>query len=767
MFKNRLGILTAMLAACFLLVAGRLWQLQVTRYAKYHALTTRDQTERMVPALRGPIVDRHGMTLAEDRPCYDLSVRLERVNLQHVTLEEVKAVRALAKNPQDRDAQFERITARLKAEPFVNSLAATVQRSDEEVATGMLKALDTVARNWASPRTPLRIVSAVDEKIWLGLRAAHEDIFRAESPYGGQPFPGLVCTVSTRRIYPHGNLASFVIGALGELSQDDEEALKTDGILLENAAMRSRMWTQIRNRLDDERAEKLEQILRIDPRELLDLNELYTVLSRLRPAERAAAATLGLAEPLRWSERPPRVRLTEPEALWLGVGLPVNVSKNMLPNRIIGEQGVERYRNDLLRGKSGMKIRNADNAAGGDDENLGFRRNSQPREGETVALTLSAAWQKAVESALKCQTRPGAAVVVDVKTGDVLALASYPDFDPNLFAPPRDGAERQEKLKALLDDPNKPLLNRAIAEQYPLGSVMKTLVAAVALERGAVSTTETFQCPGYIIEGGQKFRCDDSRAHGTVNIYKALRCSCNVTFHQIGARMGVETMAPYMKTILGRRSGIDLPGEVSGIYPDREWRLKTWPNNPAARVWSRGNDFQLSIGQGLMTSTVLQAALMMAAVANDGVVVTPRLWLEAPPAPQRSLGVSGANLAIVREGLDEVVNVNRPGERGTAYTPFHDHGELAVRVAGKTSTAEHKKDAEPHAWFAGYAPADNPQVAFAVLLEEGGHGGAAAAPVAYKFLRDVYGTKTAPVKNPGGPEEEKKVALNNLVEARP
>ncbi|HYF52370.1 MAG TPA: penicillin-binding transpeptidase domain-containing protein [Planctomycetota bacterium] len=750
LFRSRLTVLALLFGCCFFVVFCRLWQLQITRYQTYHALATRgEKTEKMVPALRGPIFDRNGEELAADRPYYDISVRVGDLKFERFSMDRVRTARERFKDDSAlRNAEFERLAGELCSESFVRDLAQTLHREEMEVAEGLIKAIDSVTRTppWASPKTPLRIVGGVDEKTWLALRAAHEDTFRGPAVQQHVPFPGLACTISTRRVYPHGKLACFVLGALGELGRDEDEALKKDGILLENASARRRYWEQIRDNMDDERADKLERLLRIHPRDIRELTDLYAALRKLRPQELETAATLGLAEPLRWMERPPRMALTEPEMLWTGVGLPLTAARNSLPNRTIGELGVERWYNDWLRGKSGMKIRGAIEES--TDDALQFRRNSQPREGDALALTISLTWQRAVERVLLSQEHKGAIVVLDVKTGDVLAMASNPAFDPNLFSPPRDGRERQERLRALLDDPNKPLLNRAIAEQYPLGSVMKSLVAAVALERGLVSPHETFECPGYIMEGRQKFRCDDSRAHGTVNLFKALRCSCNVTFHQIGARIGVENLSPYARQIFGKRSGVELPGEAPGIFPDRDWRMRAYPTNPAARVWTRGQEYLLAIGQGQFSCTVMQAAQLMAAIANDGTVVAPRLWLDGPRPPSRSLGISSHNLAIVRQGLDEVVNVNTPGARGTAYSPFHEQGpDLAIRVAGKTSTAEHKKGAQSHAWFAGYAPADRPQVAFAIVLEEAGHGGAAAAPLIYRILRDVYGTRLNPVGN--------------------
>ena len=806
MFKTRIGILSIVLAFSFLLVLGRMWQLQVTRYEKYHALATRDRSaEQMVPALRAQIVDRFGETLAEDRAVHDISVRVDGLKLSFVQVPEILALHAKylrdalpdtpqptansqqpAANTTDYELEFKLLTARLPEEPFVRDMALTLHRDEDEVVAGVLRALNAVGKGWASPHAALQIVNDVDEKVWLGLRALHEDAFRqqlfsgqsqkpasgielGDGSAGGSAainvsvsagtlpfFPGLVCTVSVRRVYPHGSLGCFVVGAVGELSTNDEEELRHDGILFDNAMAREQYWDHLRENMDDETAARLENILHADVRdpELSSLGELYNALTHLTATERQTVAAMGLSEPVRWMSRPPRMRLSEAELLWLGVGMPASTTKNRLPNRIVGELGVERLYNETVRGKSGMKLRSFQYSDTDAEDDLNYRSNSMPQEGAPIALTLSMRWQSAVEKALKAQENLGAAVVLDVKTGEVLAMASFPDFDPNLFSPPRSGVERQEKLRALLSDPNKPMLNRAISEQYPLGSVMKSLIAAVALEKGLVTTDETFNCPGYIIEGGQKFHCDDSRAHGTVNLLKAIRCSCNVTFHQIGARIGVENLGPFAKLLMGQRTGIDLPGEVPGIYPDRAWRMKAYPNNPSARVWTRGSDFQLAIGQGQMTTTVLQAASLMATISNGGYVVTPHVWLDAPAATPRYLGVSPANLDIVREGLDEVVNVGRAGERGTAYAPFHEHGpELAVRVAGKTSTAEHRKGAKPHAWFAGYAPADHPQIAFAVLLEEAGHGGAVAAPVAYQFLKEIYGTRNSPVKDPGGPEK--------------
>ncbi|HLX64723.1 MAG TPA: penicillin-binding transpeptidase domain-containing protein [Planctomycetota bacterium] len=755
MFKTRIGILSLLFGLCFLAVIGRLFQLQVLRFDQYRALSARDSNDRRIQAAaRADIVDRDGNVLAEDRPFFDIAVRVDRLNLRAVTLDEIKKDRELSLTPEQRKAHVDGFIQRLTSDPFVVNLATTLKVDRADIARSVFVALDNVARKppWAAESAAQTIAQGVDEDTWLSLRSVHEDGFRNAALIFGKdsqkvkdvaepPFPGLVCTVSTRRVYPRGAFACFVLGCVNDLNEQDEDQLRQYGVLLESPALRAAAWVKTREALNKSPAQaaQLADIFHEDPLQIDDIGRLYDLMSRLSPQERDAAARLGLADQIKWTQRPPRVKLNEPELLWLGVGLPTSAVHLSLLNRTIGESGAERYYNDFLRGKHTLKFSDASIANLALPSNL--QNDAEPREGKPLRLTISSAWQEAAEKALQDQPNRGAIIVLDARSGEVLAMTSNPGFDPNVFTPPRNGPKRQEEILALLNNPDKPLLNRAIAGEYPLGSIMKTIVAAAALERGQLTPDETFECPGYIKEGGQIFHCDGNHAHGTVNVYKGLRCSCNVMFHQVGARVGVENLGPYAKLFLGKRTGIDLPFERGGVYPDRAWRIATFPNNPQARVWTRGNDFQLAIGQGQMSSTVLQAAVIMAAMANGGNVVTPRISLDGEAAPPVPLGVSERNLNIVRRGLDECVNVGTPGERGTAYTAFHANGTLAVHVAGKTSTAEHKKGAQPHAWFAGYLPNEKRPIAFAVMLEEAGHGGAVAAPIAVKMLKEIYGTK--------------------------
>ena len=762
MFKNRIGIVALMLGFFFLIALGRLFQLQVLRYEKYHALSQRDKggdAQKLIPASRAAILTRDGIVVGEDRPFFDIAIRVDRLKLERVTLDDVKKARESAKSADERKAQGEVLVSQLKSESFVINLAETLKSDRDELARGVFTALDNVARKWASAASVQTIAQSIPADIWLQLKSTHEDGFRNNVLLYGKdaskvadlnepPFPGLVCTLSTRRVYPRGPFACAVLGCVNDMNEQEESQLRQYGVLLESFDARAKAWTETRNALTWTESSSLAELFGDDPREIDDIGHLYRLLEKLNPAERGSVTRLGMAEQLKWVQRPPRVKLNDSELLWLGVGLPISAVHNSLGNRTIGEMGIERTYNDSLRGKHTLRLNEAEYR----DFALpiSFQNDVEPRSETPLTLTISSAWQEAAEMALQSQERPGGIVVMDVKDGAILAMASNPTFDPNVFTPPRTGAKRQEQLAALATDPNKPLLNRTIDGEYALGSIMKSIVMAVALDRGQLTPEETFECPGYIKEGGQIFHCDGNHAHGTVNVYKCLRCSCNVMSHQVGARIGVENLAPYAKLIFGKRTGIDLPFEKSGVYPDRAYRIRTTPAGKPVRPWTRGNDFQLAIGQGEMNSTVIQAAVLMAAISNGGNVVTPHICAEAPGSgavslmPPVSMGLSARSLNIVRQGLDECVNTGTPGERGTCYTAFHGSGDLPLRVAGKTSTAEHKKGSVPHAWFAGYFPVDNPRIAFVVMLEEAGHGGAVAGPVAYKMLREMYGTKASP-----------------------
>jgi penicillin-binding protein 2 len=348
--------------------------------------------------------------------------------------------------------------------------------------------------------------------------------------------------------------------------------------------------------------------------------------------------------------------------------------------------------------------------------------------------------QRAAEQAFAISGHAGAAVVMKVETGEILVMASAPAFDPNVFA-----ERKGEAVRELLSDDRRPLLNRAIAATYPPGSILKPLVALAALEEGKVRPDERFECSGKLQVGRWTFHCDQKRAHGDVGLIEAIGRSCNVTFYQLGQRCGVDMLAAWAREVgLGEPTGIDLPGEAAGLFPTRQWKARMFADRPGEAGWTLGNDMHLAIGQGYIRVTPLQMCVMMAWVANGGRRVVPRL-AEGETAAVRPPGraLSPQALDVVRRGLWHTVNCGTPGNRGTAYSAFHEGGaELSVTVAGKTGTADHGiSGREPHAWFCGYAPFERPEVAFAVLVEYGGHGGAMAAPIAKQILKARYDGK--------------------------
>ena len=777
MFKTRIYFLAGVLGLMYLTAMGRLAYLQLWKGGYYREVQARNnRSEQLVPGVRKDITTRDGVVVAHDSPSLDISVVVGALKLETLKLEEVCQVResyvdpvkesfkdqdayeaAFKQNKERREAALDQLSERLVSEPWVLEVALRTSRTKEEVATNLFKAMDMVGRKWARARDPQTMLRGIDEATWTALRAVQEDQFEKNNaalavaslgtmdnsftPQVTQQIKGLVCTHSVHREYPQGKFLAHVLGFNSEMAPNQMAQLREDGVLTDHLDARTKVWTELKERLDDRQASIVTPLLGNDPRDM-DLAELMTGLRKLDPLQRRTVSVQGLSDPVRWSAQPPRVILTEPEKVWMmadGDDMYRKSTQACLTDTRIGETGIECWYNQFLRGKHTLKYGlSLDKTA----TNLAFSDNAPEQNESGLRLTIDSHWQKAAEDVLRSQAHPAAIVVMNCRTGEILALASFPDFDPNFFTPPRDGVERQKQIKAILEDTEKPLLNRACSDQYPLGSIMKSLVAAVALEKGLTNETETFDCPGYLQIGKYKYHCDGHRSHGRVNITEALRRSCNVFFYHQGARVGVEELGLYAHRIgFGQRTGIDLPAEVGGIFPDKPWRMKAYPNSPWDQSWSMGKDFHLAIGQGYLAVTPLQACELMSVLANGGYAVTPHLNRDAVLPPSRQVGFSPRTLAIVRQGLDECVNFGTPGARGTAYTPFHDNsqGPMPVRVVGKTSTADVGSTGQtPHAWFAGYAPAENPEISFAVFVANAGHGGEIAAPLAAKMIRKAW-----------------------------
>ncbi len=406
----------------------------------------------------------------------------------------------------------------------------------------------------------------------------------------------------------------------------------------------------------------------------------------------------------------------------------------------VGKTALERTYEPYLRGQKGRRLVEVDVQG-----KLLRQLQVEPAyPGNKIYLTIDRELQRAADEAFADQS--GAAVALDVKTGEVLAMVSRPTFNPALFAKGIEGDE----WRKLAEDPRHPLQNKVIAGRYPPGSTFKIVVALAALRAGIIGTQRTIDCKGDFFIGGSRYRCWKKRGHGPTNLKKALRESCDVWFYNVGLELGIDKLSAAAKEFgLGAPVGYPLPGERSGIVPSQEWKRKYY-NKP----WYAGETVIASIGQGFVLATPIQLAVMMAAVANHGKVLKPQVvrrvedWdgniLQQPETEVvRHIKYSPKVWKAVRDGL--VAVVNEP--HGTGHAAHLDD----VVVAGKTGTSQvvrRKSDEEeeldekgkipyrfrPHALFVAYAPAEDPEIAVAVVVEHGQSGGRAAGPIAKAII---------------------------------
>lgn len=425
--------------------------------------------------------------------------------------------------------------------------------------------------------------------------------------------------------------------------------------------------------------------------------------------------------------------------------------KGYYPNDLIGKDGLERAWEEKLRGVDGG-LQVEVNAEGEEVQILG---NKAAIPGQGLVLTIDANLQKAGEDALANQietaknigepAKGGAFVVLDVRTGGVLAMASLPSFDPNVFA----GGITSKDWNKLSTDPDNPLSNKAIQNAYPPGSVFKIVTLAAALDRGDTNPGEVFQDKGVYILSGWKFYGWEPKGLGQLTIVDALAFSSDPVFYELGNRMGVDNLAGYALTFgFGQRTGIKLFGEEKGTVPTEEWKVDTY-----GEQWYPGETLIAAIGQGYYLATPLQQAMLLMAVANGGVVYRPilvdkvlsvdgSLLEKMEPELLRTIYLRPETWNTIRQGLVAVTT------KGTGASVFQG---FPYTVAGKTGSAETGRGTT-HSWFACYAPADNPQIAVAVLVEDGGEGSVTAAPAARKILEAYFGVAgpAAPAHPPQG-----------------
>jgi penicillin-binding protein 2 len=418
------------------------------------------------------------------------------------------------------------------------------------------------------------------------------------------------------------------------------------------------------------------------------------------------------------------------------------------PGDYVGKNGIERSWEHELHGNDGGRQLEVD-ARG---RVLRTVSESYPTVGNSVVLTLDAAVQKQAEKAFGDQA--GAAVALDVNSGEVLAFVSTPSFDPALFS----GKLPADIWKSYLDDKRHPLENKALTGQYPPGSTFKVITALAGLENGLINDSTTVNCSGSYELGGSVFKCWNKHGHGMTSLKKSLRESCDVYYYHLGERLGVDLIAQTAKKfMLGTPLGIGLNNEKPGLIPTAEWKQKRF-----GKRWYHGETLSVAIGQGYVLMTPIQLASMISTVANEGTVYRPFLVKRIVDADGKPLkefkpeiigrtGISAENFRLVKQGLFAVVN--DPGGTGSMARLYD------MRVAGKTGTSQVVKlrdsnrgtpyQFRDHALFVAFAPYDKPEIAVAVVVEHGEHGGSAAAPIAGRMLRAYFDGKK-PVKKPTG-----------------
>lgn len=400
-------------------------------------------------------------------------------------------------------------------------------------------------------------------------------------------------------------------------------------------------------------------------------------------------------------------------------------------NSNIGKTGLEKYYENILRGKNGQQVLQID-AKGNNLEFFKHNLQTAPQNGADLILTIDNDLQEYISSIFPVNKK-GSIVVMDIKTGGILAYVSKPDFDFNIFT----GGISTKQWNNIITDPDKPLLDRIIHGSYPPGSVYKPILATLGLEEKVIdSKTKLIKCDGGMWFGNRYFKCWLEKGHGRLSVVDAIKYSCDVFFYDLSTRFSLEQINRYTKqNYLSTRTGIDLPGERKGFFPSRKWYI----DNYGKYVGILGHKVNLAIGQGEVLVTPLQICAYYSALGNDGIWRRPHLLAKRIEAEhtykdfveQKHLPISDATLKLIQNSLYKTVNESYG--TGTAASI------KGIKVYGKTGSAENHMGKITHAWFSGYAKCDKFEIGFTVFIENGGHGGSVSAPIARKFINYYYG----------------------------
>ncbi len=410
---------------------------------------------------------------------------------------------------------------------------------------------------------------------------------------------------------------------------------------------------------------------------------------------------------------------------------------------VVGKKGLEKTREEDLRGEKGHSYSEVD-ARGFEQQLL---KTVEPLPGREIRLTIDVDLQQIAESYMSAGEKSGAVVAMEVKTGRVLAAVSAPSIHINDFV----GGISTEKWKALLDNPKHPLINKVVQATYPPGSTYKMVTALAGLAKGVIDEDTVLYCPGYYSLGNRTYRCWKHSGHGPVNLIKAIAESCDVYFYQVGQKVGVDGLSEFAEKLgLGKKTGIEMEYEKSGLTPTKQWKEKYRKGK-----WQDGETLSVAIGQGFNLVTPLQLCVMTSTIANKGKLYRPQIVEEVVDPEGKTVESFSPDLVseisgfehyfnLIKHGMEEVVQ----GKHGTARAVAID----GLRIGGKTGTAQVVRVAQyrglkdedipykyrDHGWFTCYAPAEDPEIAVTVLVEHGLHGGSAAGPIARAVLNQYF-----------------------------
>ena len=588
--NRRLRTVTILVIAIISALIIRLWFIQIVNGSLYRMQSENNRIHlQKISPFRGMIFDRNGELLVDNRPSYDLYAIPEDIQDRNQLLSCLKLL--LDINPEQIGDKLDRTSNRYSFNPILIK---------KDITRNELAAIETNLFN----------------------------------------LPGLMVQVSFQRNYIFGNLASHVIGYLGEISENELKSGK----------------------------------------------------------------------------------------------YPDNSSGDL-----IGKSGVEGTWHNFLNGIAGGKQVEVD-AAGRKLQDLSKK---PPVSGMNITLTIDKDLQSLAEENLK--DKKGAIVALDPNNGEVLAMASSPAVDPNLFI---GGIDKTEWAK-MASSSDSPLQNRAISGRYPPGSVFKIIISLAGLEEGIIDPEENISCTGVFTLGNYPYHCWKEGGHGSVNFLRAVMESCDIYFYKMGLRLGIDKIAYYAKMCgLGQKTGFELSNEAAGLIPTREWKLKRF-----GVPWQLGETVSTSIGQSFVSVTPLQMARLISAIFNGGKLYQPKIVrrigndedevYQSTPTLMGEIKVRQQNLELLKDALIAVVN--EPQGTGSKARI------KGIKVAGKTGTAQvisldAAKDLNSdgkvvdefrdQAWFVAIAPAENPQIALAVLIEHGEHGASAAAPIARDLIKE-------------------------------